>query len=291
MTSDRIICGVDASEVAGDALSVAARLARTLDGGLVVAHVASPQRAVTGVAGPYGSAYGDERHADAARSAGEELVEQLVRQHGLAGRVERRVELGDPSTVLANLAEEDGAYLVVVGTRGHGRFAAALLGSVSTRLVCGGVCPVVVVPRAAQLGEGPIVCAVDDSSEARLAARTARRLVFRLGSGLLLAHAAASAVPSVSATPGAGGRLALAERSDADQLLNRLVFEERLGVDVGRCAVLGGEAEAISELADEEDATLIAVGSRRRGGFRAAVTGSMSRDLVNSASRPVLIVP
>jgi nucleotide-binding universal stress UspA family protein len=273
-------------------VSVAARLARALEGSLVVAHVASPQRVVPVVAGPYGYAYGDERHAHAARSAGQELVGQLSRDHGLEGRVEPRVEIGDPSTVLADLAEEERADLVVVGTRGHGRFASALLGSVSAALVCAGVCPVVVVPRAAKLGQGPIVCAVDDSSEGRLAARAARRLAFRLGSGLLLAHAAATpAVPSVSAVTGAARRLALAESSDAHELLDRLVFEERLGVDVGRCVVLGGEAEAISALADEEDAILIAVGSRRRGGLHAALTGSMSRDLVSAASRPVVIVP
>jgi nucleotide-binding universal stress UspA family protein len=42
----------------------------------------------------------------------------------------------------------DGASLIVVGTRGHGRFARAFLGSTSRQVVRHASCPVVVVPPA-----------------------------------------------------------------------------------------------------------------------------------------------
>lgn len=57
--------------------------------------------------------------------------------------IRRRVVRGHPAQVLLDAA--DGAELIVVGSRGHGGFAGALLGSVSQHCVHHANCPVVVV--------------------------------------------------------------------------------------------------------------------------------------------------
>ena len=54
-----------------------------------------------------------------------------------------RVVEGNPAQVL--LDASDGADLLVVGSRGHGGFAEALLGSVSQHCVHHAHCPVVVI--------------------------------------------------------------------------------------------------------------------------------------------------
>jgi nucleotide-binding universal stress UspA family protein len=59
-------------------------------------------------------------------------------------RAERSIVLTGPRQALADAQER--ADLVVVGTRGHGRIAAGLLGSVSTWLLHDAAVPVVVVP-------------------------------------------------------------------------------------------------------------------------------------------------
>ena len=61
------------------------------------------------------------------------------------GRAERSIVLQGPRQALAEA--QSGADLVVVGTRGHGRIAAGLLGSVSTWLLQDSKVPVVVVPN------------------------------------------------------------------------------------------------------------------------------------------------
>jgi nucleotide-binding universal stress UspA family protein len=57
--------------------------------------------------------------------------------------VEQRVVEGNPNTVL--IGESARADLLVVGSRGHGTFASALLGSVSQNCAHHAKCPVVIV--------------------------------------------------------------------------------------------------------------------------------------------------
>ena len=64
--------------------------------------------------------------------------------------VDREVSLGEPATVLAELAEERGAELIVVGSRGRGAWRSAAMGSVSAELVRLASCPVMIVPENAR---------------------------------------------------------------------------------------------------------------------------------------------
>lgn len=58
--------------------------------------------------------------------------------------VDARAVQGPPASVLLDAAKN--ADLLVVGSRGHGGFVGALLGSVSQHCVAHSTCPVVVVP-------------------------------------------------------------------------------------------------------------------------------------------------
>ena len=55
-----------------------------------------------------------------------------------------RLVEGHPAGILIEASAQ--ADLLVVGSRGHGGFVGALLGSVSHRCVAHALCPVVVVP-------------------------------------------------------------------------------------------------------------------------------------------------
>jgi nucleotide-binding universal stress UspA family protein len=137
-----IICGVDGSPGAQEALRVAAQLSGQLGSRLVVAHVTRRQ-----VSGPDPAPPGIAPE-EAEIAAAEHLVEELVLAEGLVD-AKRCVALGLPAEGLADLADDEGAGLIVVGSRGRGAFKAAFLGSVSNELIGVARCPVVVVPQGA----------------------------------------------------------------------------------------------------------------------------------------------
>lgn len=291
MTAPAIVCAVDGSKTARGAAVVAAALAETLELDLVLLHVVTPEPALTVAAAPYH--YVREPDNDLPIAAGRRLLEDVAAELSFSRSVERRVEIGDPAIVIPEVAENEDAALLVTGTRGRGALAAALLGSVSAAAVSRSRCPVMVVPEGSELVPGhPIVCAVDDSPAARSATRAALWLSLRLDSELLVVHAIASSPPpNASAAPGVPDRLVELERKEAARFLTRLALEEGLGADVERRLTHGGEAESIRELAEEEDASLVVVGTRRHGRLRAVLVGSVSLDVRSSCSRPVVVVP
>lgn len=149
--STSIICGIDGSADSQAALSFAEQLAARLGTRLVLAHVGELAHIPYAAAAPFGGSAGRiavEGEIDAQKEAAERLLDQVAADAGLAD-AERRVAVGLPGERLADLADEENAELIVVGSRGRGAFKAAFLGSVSNSLVGVARCPVVIVPPGA----------------------------------------------------------------------------------------------------------------------------------------------
>lgn len=146
MSNSSIVCGVDDSHGARAALRVAAGLAGKLGARLVVAHVVQPPVPAPG--------FGATAHqlpgipVDLLLTGGEALVARILQEERL-GDATRRVGLGFPADKLADVADDEAAELIVVGSRGRGAFKATFLGSVSNDLIGVARCPVLIVPPAA----------------------------------------------------------------------------------------------------------------------------------------------
>ena len=132
----RIVVAVDSSRNARVALEHAIRRAGR-EGQLIVAHVMRSIPDTVAKAMVIGDEY---------RNIAHQLVNQLVGAY--AKGAEPVVLEGSPAERLAQLARERDAAEIVVGSRGLGRFSAAL-GSVSHALLQQADRPVVVVPAAA----------------------------------------------------------------------------------------------------------------------------------------------
>jgi nucleotide-binding universal stress UspA family protein len=143
-----VVCGIDGSRVAREALQTADELSRRLGMGLVVVHVVEP---VAVRATPWEPPGAETSAEDVA--AGQALLQQECSAAGLE-YVDRQVLVGRPAERLAELADDVDADLIVVGSRGHRLVQAALVGSVSSELLGLAPCPVLVLPaRAVQWHE------------------------------------------------------------------------------------------------------------------------------------------
>jgi nucleotide-binding universal stress UspA family protein len=143
-----IVCGVDGSSDSQAALGVAVDLAARLRLRLIMANVVEPSHAPYAGASLGGPMSQPRLPTDQEEEIAKELLTKLSATMGLE-RADRRVVIGYAAERLADLADEEGAEMIVVGSRGRGAFRAAFLGSVSTSLIGVARCPVLVVPPAA----------------------------------------------------------------------------------------------------------------------------------------------
>lgn len=138
MALKKIVVGIDGSEHAARGLAWAAGLASQTAAAVVAVHVAG--LLVRTEAGPVPS--GSE-HGHLAALLESDWTEPL-RTAGVAHRC--RLEDGSAVTRLLDVADEEEADLIVVGSRGAGGFSELHLGSTSHQLAMYSDRPVTIVP-------------------------------------------------------------------------------------------------------------------------------------------------
>jgi nucleotide-binding universal stress UspA family protein len=280
-----LIVGVDGSERATDALALAARLAEPGQR-LVLAHVH-----------PYGQ-LSDLLSADDYARLVREVAESTVSaaQETLHPGTERAMQLvanRSPAAGLHDLAAQQGAALIVVGSSHRSALGRVFAGSVAESVLAGAPVPVAVAARglAGNQNLGIVGCGFDGSPEARealgWAADIARRRRARVE---VLAVHARVAFGSVS-TAGAIGY------QSANDTIRRML-EKRMSDAI---ASLGDTVAVSGRLLDGDPATelvkasteldVLALGSRGYGPIRTVLLGSVSRTLVREGACSVVVLP
>jgi nucleotide-binding universal stress UspA family protein len=263
-----IVVGIDGSSSGDDALAFARALAEALGAGLILTHAYGPD---------------EDRHAAHA------LLEA------------RRPELGDvdvelgpfadrsPVRALRRVAAARRARLVVVGPSRRAPLSRIVPGSTAQQLVHDTPRPVAVVPRgwrsraAASLDH--IGCGYDGSPEADAALATAVALTRAAGGRLDVMRAFWSPPPS-----GAAAMAIVADLEARGQAgLGRVVQELPPDLDAHARLMLNDPARAL--VARSRDLDVLVLGSRARGPLHSVWAGSVSRQVLNEAACPVIVVP
>jgi nucleotide-binding universal stress UspA family protein len=210
---------------------------------------------------------------------------------------------GRPASALVDEARDWGADLIIVGSRGHGRIATMVLGSVSAEVVDHAPCPVLVARhpavRRAMLAE-------DGSAQAA----AARRLVLTLPmfrdmpvDVVSVGHDAATVdqlqtmrVPAGARPTGLDAGIATQlehvelERSAFETLAEQSATELRLaGIAAEATGCVGDPAESIVALAEGRGVDLIVMGTHGRTGLDRIRLGSVARNVLLHSHASVLV--
>jgi nucleotide-binding universal stress UspA family protein len=201
--------------------------------------------------------------------------------------------VGPPARKLTEVAA--GSRMLVVGRRGLGTFKRLLIGSTSEAVVAQADVPVVVVPAHWKPADhtGPVLVAVDDADDNAavidfaIGVASARKLPVRI-----LHVWDLPAVYSWDAMNNAGISAEWAE--NARKHFEDVAVEYRtkypdmtVEVDVRRGHVVDGVVTA----AEQTDAQLLAVGTRRHTRLAAMLLGSVTRGVLHHATCPLAVVP
>ncbi len=283
-----IIVGVDESQASSDAIALASSLAGITGSELVLVNVF-----------PY-----DVHPSRAANRAFEEYLrrdsnELLERRRSSVGdkTVEVRA-IPDVSSArgLHELAEQENAGLVVVGSTHTGRAGRVLPGSTAERLLHGSPCPVAVAPKGyAQRSSDELAaigCGYDASLSAAHALETAHRLAVATGARLRVIRVfkpLAFDTPPDSVLMGgmASYNDTLHERATRELESAIATIDAEPGVEAE--FTVGDPGQLLAEASEQLD--LLVVGSRGYGPMHAVMVGGVAGRLMREAGCPVIVVP
>jgi nucleotide-binding universal stress UspA family protein len=237
-----------------------------------------------------------ERAKEDAQAKVEEVTESI---REIGGKVaETHVAVGRPDTEIVHVAEDLGAGLIALGSRGLGPLKRAVMGSVSDSVVRHAHGSVLVVRgdrRESEYLPGRILLAVDGSEEAAAATRSAVEIANATGSELHILYALPIKVRLPYPHPAARERWETS-LEQAKHRAREFVDEQAERIEAGGGRVkdahlaFGKPDEEIVKLSEELEAGLTVTGSRGLTGVRRALMGSVSNSVVRHAHCPVLVV-
>ncbi len=281
----RIVVGVDASPAGAQALEWAVREAIARDLPLVAVRAWLPPS--FGLYYPAGSELAGHV-PDACTTAEQVAAEQLKlaceRVPGSDGaQTSSTAVMGSAAQVLVEVGAD--AAVIVVGTRGAGPLARALVGSVSSSVAHHATCPVVVVPEhtPSTTDRARVLVGIDHSSESLAALQFAVGHARRHGAVLVPVF-----VHEPVLTSGSSVDLPTLEACERQSLLSAAKTAGAHDVLVEPEVVTGHAAAVLTRTARPQD--VLVVGTRGRGGFAGLVLGSTSTQSLQHATCPVVVV-
>lgn len=282
-----IVVGIDDSPAAKVAVQWAARDAELRRIPLTLVHAISPEIATwPNVRLPAGLARWHRDHGRRLLDDAFKVAEKAC-QHGGPAEVHTEILPSAAVPTLVDLSKD--AEMVVTGCRGSGRWPDRLMGSVSSGLLHYAHCPVAVVHDAEPLmphpSQAPVLVGIDGSPASEFATAIAFDEASRRNVGLVALHACSDA--DHADWPGTDWP---ATQSAAEEVLaERLAGWQEKYPDVQVSRTIVRDKPARQLVQRSEDAQLVVVGSRGRGGFADLLVGSVGEAVAEMARVPVIV--
>lgn len=237
-------------------------------------------------------AYGEESESVLIKKAELTLQEQKKRLESIGKTVDTKVKVGIPSREILRTADEERASLVVMGSRGMSLIKDILLGSVSSDVLRYGKTNLLIMRhKIAEQLEGEVFEKYCDRIFSKVLyptdfSKNAEQILF--------------AVKALN--PGKIIAVHVVDKGETKEELDACVkeAEKRLkemqdslkntGLNADFHVHIGDPAHEINSVAEEEDVSLIAMGTRGKGLIEEIRLGSTSENVVRNAKRPVLVL-
>ena len=282
----KIIVGVDESPGSADAIALASSLAGMTGATLMLVNVfpydMHPSRAV------------NASYENFMREDSNALLERLRAAHSDETAQVQAIADPSPPRALHELAEREGAGLIVVGSTHTGHAGRVMPGSTAERLLHGSPCPVAVAPKDYAhhaVGQPEIIgCGYDGTPAADGALAIAQRLAGASGARLRVIRAF-QPVATVPQRGVAMGDTAFNEtlKQQASDELDAAIAKFQ-GDPRGEPVFAVGEPASVLEHASEE-LDLLVLGSRGYGPLHAVLVGGVAGRVAREAACPVIVLP
>jgi nucleotide-binding universal stress UspA family protein len=279
-----IVVGIDDSPAARTAVRWAAGDAELRNVPLTLVHAVSPEVSTWLTTPlPAGVMRWQQDHGRRLVDEALKVVEEASQRGGPAG-VQSEILSSAAVPTLIDLSKD--AEMVVAGAQGSGRWPGRRLGSVSSALLRQAHCPVAIIPEDMPgASQSPVLLGIDGSPASELATAIAFDEASRRHVGLVALHAWSDL--DVSEWPGVDwpATQSMAEAVLAERLAGRQ--EQYPDVEVTRTVVQAQPARQLVQ--QSEEAQLVVVGSRGRGGFAGMLVGSVGETVAQMAQVPVIV--
>ncbi|HEX9113828.1 MAG TPA: universal stress protein [Nitrospirota bacterium] len=277
----KILVAVDGSDSSRNALHQAFRLAVDEKCWITVTAVVPPYEGEIEILGVKDIKAALRKPCDDALGEAQRLAEK---ERALIKTV---CEEGEVHDRIVDLAEAENCDVIVMGRRGMRPVERALVGSVTARVIGHTQRDVLVVPIDATVGWKTIVLATDGS---RYSAAAAERAI-----AFAKAYGGELRVLSVVDVPTEFYAEAPAAVEDLVRKAKGFVADVKKQADAAgvRAETFVGEAEAyqaVNNLAREQKADMIVLGSHGRTGLSRLLMGSVTEKVIGYAPCPVLVV-
>lgn len=280
-----LVC-VDGSEASDAAIAWGAREAAMRHLPITLLHAVPP----IVVGWPVGQLYSEmpDWQKDKAQTVIERAYKTATASLGESTPPETHTKMVYSNVLPALIEASKDAWMIVVGSEGLGTLGRLLLGSVATGLLHHAHCPVAVIrseESAIQDSTAPVLLGVDGSPASEAATALAFDEASRRGVPLKALHVWSD----VGVFPLLGMDWNERESQGQEMLAERLAGWQEQYPDVHVERLLFCDTPSRWLLQESEEAQLVVVGSRGRGGFTGMLLGSVSSAVAQAAKVPVIV--
>jgi nucleotide-binding universal stress UspA family protein len=226
-------------------------------------------------------------------------LDRLTRSLGEEGfDIGSEVLTGSPPASILDYAQKIRADMIAMSTHGRSGIGRWVYGSVADRVLCASPCPVLLTRSGVSTTYEAncierVLVPLDGSPVAESVLPYASAIARAFGAELILlrvTHGPSTVYPLPESIPVLAAQAESNEHEARAYLLKSRMKLERDGLRVRLMTIQPPVAEAILDVAREEQVSLIAMTTHGRSGVRRWIYGSVAERVLHGAATPILLV-